>query len=272
VVVQGVFHADLHPGNLILRDDGRLGMIDFGAVGILPRSIREGLATLLLAAASEDDIATTDALLLLVEAPDGADITALQADIGRVLTLMKHSDGNSSIFSQLLDVVRDHHLAVPVPLGIAFRSIITLQSCLRILEPDFDMAARALDRVPHFLRRLLDFHAVMSSLEAQAAILVATARTIPRRVDSLTASVEQAVKAFASPQDHGWVGEIVTEGVGALIAIALVALGIVLVVADAGPLITPDVRLYSFLGASVALAGFVLILRSLRRLFVRRQG
>ncbi|MEL4318704.1 AarF/UbiB family protein [Leifsonia sp. YIM 134122] len=270
IVVQGVFHADLHPGNLVLGDDGRLGMIDFGAVGVLERSMREGLATLLVAAASEDDIATTDALLLLVEAPDGADLSALRADIGRVLTLMKHSDGSSSIFSQLLDVVREHRLGVPVPLGIAFRSIITLQSCLRILDPRFDMAERALDRVPHFLGRLLAPRAVIGSLEAQAAILVATARRLPRRLDSLTTDVEKTVRALAGPQDHGWVGEIVTESVGALIAIALVALGIVLVVADAGPLITPNVHLYSFLGASVALAGFVLILRSLRRLFVRK--
>ena len=270
IIVQGVFHADLHPGNLMLRDDGRLGMIDFGAVGVLERSMREGLATLLVAAASEDDIATTDALLLVVDAPDGADISALQADIGRVLTLMKHSDGNSSIFSQLLDVVRDHRLAVPVPLGIAFRSIITLQSCLRILDPDFDMAERALDRVPHFLRRLLAPRAVLGSLQAQAAILVASTRKVPRRLESLTSSVESALRSLGGPQDHGWVGELVTEGVGALIAIALVALGIVLVVADAGPLITPNVRLYSFLGASIALAGFVLILRSLRRLFVRK--
>ncbi|MET0724823.1 MAG: AarF/UbiB family protein [Leifsonia sp.] len=271
IVVQGVFHADLHPGNLMVRDDGRLGMIDFGAVGVLERSMRVGLATLLLAAAAEDDIAATDALLLLVDTPDGVDISGLQGDIGRVLTLMKHSgDGDVSIFSQLLDVVRDYHLGVPAPLGQAFRSIITLQTCLQILDPEFDMVARALDRVPHFLRRLLAPRALVTSLEAQAGIIGATVRKLPRRVESLTASLENAARVLAAPQDRTWVGELVTEAVGALIAIALVALGVVLVVVDAGPLIAPNVPLYAFIGASIALAGFVLILRSVRRLFVRR--
>lgn len=271
IVVQGVFHADLHPGNLMVRDDGRLGMIDFGAVGVLERSMRSGLATLLLAAAADDDIAATDALLLLVEVPDDVDLTRLQSDIGRVLTLMKHSgDGGGSIFSQFLDIVREHHLAVPAQLGMAFRSIITLQTCLRLLDPEFDMVERALDRVPHFLRRLLAPQSLLGSAQAQVGVIAATARRIPRRLETLTSSVEKGVRALSAPQDRTWVGELVTEAVGALIAIALVALGVVLVVVDAGPLIAPNLTVYGFIGASVALAGFVLILRSVRRLFVRK--
>lgn len=69
ILVYGVFHADLHPGNVLLKSDGTLGLIDFGAVGIIERSRRQHMTALLLAALSENDVAATDALLLIVDPP-----------------------------------------------------------------------------------------------------------------------------------------------------------------------------------------------------------
>jgi len=62
---------------------------------------------------------------------------------------------------------------------------------------------------------------------------------------------------------------VVIETIGALIAIAAVSLGVVLVVSDAGPDLVSGVRLYAFLGATIGLVGFVLIIRALRQLFLR---
>jgi len=273
VVVTGIFHADLHPGNLMLQPDGRLGMIDFGNVGVLERSMREGLVTLLLAAANDDDIATTDALLLLVEAPPDADILSLQRDLGRVLTLNRHS-ADGSIFAAMLDTIRDHHLAVPTSLGLALRSLITLERCLDILDPDFDMVETALERVPHFLRRLITPRSFLGSVQAQAAVLQATARRLPRRLEAISSSLAKGtfnlrIRAFAEPDDRWWIGSVVTEAVGTLIGITAVSLGIVLVVSDTGPDLVSGVRLFSFLGAAIGLVGFILLIRALRQLFLR---
>lgn len=276
VIVTGIFHGDLHPGNLMLRADGRLGLIDFGNVGVLERSMREGLVTLLLAAANDDDVATTDALLLVVEAPADADTKALQRDLGRMLTLARHSaEGQGSVFSAMLDIVREHHLAIPATLGLALRSLTTLERCLAILDPDFDMVGTAFARVPHFLRRLATPRAVLGSAQAQAAVLRATARRLPRRLETISAALEKGtfsvrIRAFSEPDDRWWIGSVVIETVGALIAIAAVSLGVALVVSDTGPDLVPGVRLYAFLGATIGLVGFVLIIRALRQLFLRR--
>ncbi|TFD85745.1 AarF/ABC1/UbiB kinase family protein [Cryobacterium lactosi] len=274
VIVTGIFHADLHPGNLMLRADGMLGMIDFGNVGVLERSMREGLVTLLLAAANDDDIATTDALLLVVEAPADADILSLQRDLGRMLTLTRHS-AEGSIFAAMLDTIRDHHLAVPTSLGLALRSLITLERCLDILDPDFDMVETALARVPHFLRRLITPRSLLGSLQSQAAVLQATVRRLPRRLETISSSLAKGtfsvrIRAFAEPDDRWWIGSVVTEAVGVLIGIAAVSLGIVLVVSDTGPDLVAGVRLFAFLGASIGLVGFILLIRALRQLFLRR--
>jgi ubiquinone biosynthesis protein len=274
VIVTGIFHADLHPGNLMLRADGMLGMIDFGNVGVLERSMREGLVTLLMAAANDDDIATTDALLLVVEAPPDADILALQRDLGRVLTVNRHS-ADGSIFAAMLDTIRDHHLAVPTSLGLALRSLITLERCLDILDPDFDMVETALARVPHFLRRLITPRSLLGSLQSQAAVLQATARRLPRRVETISSALAKGtfslrIRAFAEPDDRWWIGSVVSETVGVLIGITAVSLGIVLVISDTGPDLVSGVRLFAFLGASIGLVGFILLIRALRQLFLRR--
>jgi len=275
LIVTGIFHGDLHPGNLMLLGDGRLGMIDFGNVGVLERSMREGLVTLLLAAAHDDDVATTDALLLVVEAPADADIKGLQRDLGRMLTLARHSaEGEGSIFTAMLDIVREHHLAIPSTLGLALRSLTTLERCLAILDPSFDMVSTAFERVPHFLRRLFTPQSVLGSAQAQVAVLRTTARRLPRRLETISAALEKGtfsvrIRAFSEPDDRWWLGSVVIETIGALIAIAAVSLGVVLVVSDAGPDLVSGVRLYAFLGATIGLVGFVLIIRALRQLFLR---
>ena len=59
VVVEGVYHADPHRGNVLLTDDGRLALLDFGLLGRLDEDTRAGLALLLLAVAQNraDDVA-----------------------------------------------------------------------------------------------------------------------------------------------------------------------------------------------------------------------
>ena len=78
------------------------------------------------------------------------------------------------------------------------------------------------------------------------------------------------MRSFATGDDRWWVSTLVSETVGVLIAITAVVVGIVLVVTDSGPYIVPDVRLFAFLGSTIGLVGFILILRSLRRVFLTK--
>ncbi|PPF87865.1 ABC transporter [Subtercola sp. Z020] len=277
ILVYGVFHADLHPGNVILREDGSLGLIDFGAIGIIERSQRERLATLLLAASNEDDIAATDALLLIVDVPPEADIDSFRHDIGIVLTTVRHRNGGSggSIFTLMLDVIRQHHIALPSTLASAFRSFATLEGCLHVLVPDFDMMGAALDRVPTLLLRMLSIKSLAASTQAQASNTQAYLRTLPRRVDSLMTQLERGtlnlrVRGLADRDDRGFVNGIVGEVVGAFISVAAIVVAIVLVVAGSGPLLADNLHLFDLLGAVVGFFGFLGVMRVVRNALVRR--
>jgi ubiquinone biosynthesis protein len=79
VLFAGVFHADPHPGNVLVLDDGRLRLLDFGSVGRLDRTTRTALLEVLLAVERQDPAGLTDALLAVVARPGDLDAAASTA-------------------------------------------------------------------------------------------------------------------------------------------------------------------------------------------------
>lgn len=279
VALRGVFHADLHPGNLILQPDGIVALIDFGSVGIVEKSLRRLLLPLLVALHNEDDSGATDAVLMLVKPRSGSavDVAALQHDIGVILTRLHNSRADQHLFSALIDVLRHHRLALPPGLLLAFRTLGAVEGTLRRLDPGYDMIKRALSRAPHYALRMGDPRTAALSAQVQLQLGRERLRDLPRRVDGILHDLESGeltvrLRALESPDDRSWVesltGRLTTTVVGA----TLVIVGVMLGVADHGPLLTETVSVFPLLGSIVGLGGLLLLLRSLRSALVRREN
>lgn len=85
VMLDGVFHADPHPGNVLLLTDGRLGLLDFGSVGRIDSALRSALQRLLLAIDRGDPAGLTDALLELTSRPEDIDEQRLERSLGQFM-------------------------------------------------------------------------------------------------------------------------------------------------------------------------------------------
>jgi ubiquinone biosynthesis protein len=85
IMLHGVFHADPHPGNVLVLADGRLGLLDFGSVGRLDGSVRSALARLLLAMDRGDPLGASDALLEVMLRPARSDQQRLERDLGQFM-------------------------------------------------------------------------------------------------------------------------------------------------------------------------------------------
>jgi predicted unusual protein kinase regulating ubiquinone biosynthesis (AarF/ABC1/UbiB family) len=90
VVVEGAYHADPHSGNVLLTEDGRLALLDFGLLGRLDEDTRAGLALLLLAVAQNraDDVA--DLVVSLSLTSTGSDQAGFIQDVRRKLPRFHH--------------------------------------------------------------------------------------------------------------------------------------------------------------------------------------
>lgn len=278
IAIRGVFHADLHPGNLILEEDGSVALIDFGSVGILEASLRRLLVPLLVGIANDDDIAVTDVVMMLCAPEAGSvDQAELQRDLGVIITRMHNSPVDGNLFSLLLDVLRHHRLALPPALLLVFRTLASLEGTLRRLVPGYDMVGHALSQAPRFARQLASPRSMMLSAQTHAALTLESLRRAPRRIENISRSLEDGsfsvrLRTFEGERERGFIESLMGQLMTTVIGIALLVTGIVMVLSYGGPMLTADVALMPFLGSIVGLGGMLLIGRALRAALLRRDG
>ena len=137
VMLEGTFHADPHPGNVLLLADGRLALLDFGSVGRIDAGLRTALQRLLLALDRGDPAGLADALLEVVERPGELDEPHLERMLGRFLA--RHTGAgitpDVTMFTDLFRIVSEHGLAVPPEIAAVFRALATMEGTLTAARP-----------------------------------------------------------------------------------------------------------------------------------------
>src|SRR5437588_5312100 len=145
VTVEGVYHADPHRGNVLLTDDGRLALVDFGLLGRLDDDTRRNLALLLLAVAQNraDDVA--DLILGVSQSSLGADEPGFVQDVRRKLPRY-HWRPLSGIRAgeALADLQRisfEFGISLPTSFALVGKTLAQADSIARILYPELDPIA-----------------------------------------------------------------------------------------------------------------------------------
>ncbi len=183
VFVQGFFHADPHPGNLLLLPDGRLGLIDCGMVGRLSEARRNEFVALLVGALRRDERAVVDALLAWTEDEEQVDLEQLASD-ARALIDRYHGAAlervrMGEVLEEVLEVVRGNGLYLPPDVASLLRVLLLLDGVGRALDPTFDLTAH----MRPFAERLVrDRASWRRALVRQARELGALVSDAPRDV------------------------------------------------------------------------------------------
>ncbi|MFE9231997.1 ABC1 kinase family protein [Cellulosimicrobium funkei] len=268
VLVAGTFHADLHPGNVLVTADGRLGLLDMGSVGRLGEPDRLALAAVLLAVDADDAVAATDALLELLDAPADLDVRRLERAVGQVIVRFRGAGASGAMFTALFRLVTDAGLAVPSQVAAAFRTFTSLEGTLRLLDPGFDLVAAARATAQPLVRRVVTPEGLRERATSLFLGLAPELERLPRRLAKITSDVEAGrltvtVRSFAYPEDRAFLTGLVQQVVSTVIAAAAVVAAVVLVSADSGPELVEGLRLFAVLGAALGFVGTVLAVRVL---------
>lgn len=136
----GFFHADPHPGNLFIEPDGRIGLIDFGMVGVVDAELRERLGILLVALTRKDPHRIAVALSRIASAPS-VDLGELSADMVAIIALY---DGRAiadvpvgKLIREVLSVMRRRHLQLPHEFSLLLKMVVMTEGMGVSLDPDF---------------------------------------------------------------------------------------------------------------------------------------
>lgn len=198
MLFSGIFHADPHPGNIFIDErDGSPILLDFGAVGRLAEPQQEGIKLFLMGIQQNDANILYDAMTLLVEGHDHIDRLKMEQAMAQILLRISYVKRipTEELIHSFFAVVREFGLSFYPSVGLALRSLITLDGTLHLIKADFDLFTEAKEFSKHYITNMLkkpfkEPIATKERLEEEFALMLPALRKIPRRADKLIQRVE----------------------------------------------------------------------------------
>jgi ubiquinone biosynthesis protein len=199
VYTDGLFHGDLHAGNVLLLPDGRLGLIDFGIVGRLNRKTQSAIANMFLALAEEDYDRLAYMYVDLAPFTERIDVDQFARDIRDLIApyfglTMK----NVNLGRLLLDstvIASKHGLVLPPELVMFFKSLISIEGMGRMILRDFDFLSYSLEFAKELVVAKVDPRKMFSDASVVARDLNSLIAFLPRQL-------KQALRRLNDPDFH----------------------------------------------------------------------
>lgn len=255
IMVGGVFHADPHPGNILVRADGTLALIDFGAVGRIDSLQQAALTRILLAIGQRDPRQLRDALLDIATVRTAAEEDLLERALGQFLVqrLGQGMRPDARLFGDLLNLLIDFGLSFPPAIGGVFRALITLDGSLSRLDPGFNLVDEATAEAGRWVGKQVVPDSLSEALVGETLSLIPVLRRLPRRIDRIAGSAERGdlsvnVRLFADERDARVMNQLVNRALLIVIAAAVGLISTLLLGVPEGPELTPSVTLMEALG------------------------
>ncbi|PQA88079.1 2-polyprenylphenol 6-hydroxylase [Hyphococcus luteus] len=191
----GFFHADMHQGNLIVDNEGRLGLVDFGIMGRLDENTRNVFAEIIYGFITRDYARTADVHFAAGYVPPGhsreAFAQALRA-VGEPLQGRNAAQVDMSrVLQQLFDVTALFDMHLRPELVLLQRTMVTVEGVARLLDPEIDMWAAATPVVKEYVNKAIGPMAQAEKLKAAAIKAVELAPKLPDYIETLHRAAEK---------------------------------------------------------------------------------
>lgn len=210
VFVHGEIHADPHPGNLLVTDDGRLAMLDLGMVAHVPPRQRDRLLKLLFAAVDGRGEEVADESIDMGTRLEDFDEPKFVREAGQLVARYAAHSGSQSLSEgrMMLELVRlatACGLRTPPEMSLLGKTLLNLEQVARALDPELDVKKVIEGHLESVMRGRLRRSFSPANLASEAMELQALLREAPRKVSdvlSLLADNRIQVKVVGLEESH----------------------------------------------------------------------
>ncbi len=264
----GRFHADPHPGNVMIRTDGTLALIDFGSAGRLDTFERAAVTDILTALALNDPSLLREAALRVGMEGDEVDPGQLDRAFARLMAdhLGPGAEPSAELLADFLMIVNKFGLRMPTGVSEMLRALATLQGSLERLSPGYPIIDAAQGVAMGQLEAELTPDNLAEEVKRETIRLAPLLRRAPVQLDRIAGQIEQGrlnvrVSLFSNETDVRVVSRLVNRAVLAFIGAALGIVSAMLFQIGEGPALSDNVGLFDLLAFIGLFSGAILIMR-----------
>lgn len=143
IFVNGFYHADPHPGNIMIMADGKLALLDFGMVGRLSARVREYIEDLIPVIVTGDSERLARIIIKIGSLPPTLDQAALGADLSEFISYYGAIPiariNLSEALNEAVSIIHRHHIILPSEVIVLLKTLMTLDGSNRALSPEFSL-------------------------------------------------------------------------------------------------------------------------------------
>jgi ubiquinone biosynthesis protein len=186
IFIDGIFHGDLHGGNLFVLPGNKLGIIDFGIVGRLSEKSRDRLANMVMSLMTEDYENLCYQYAELSDSGPSVDFESFQREVRNTLApymgLSLKEVNAGKILIEATKVATKFNIKVPGDWMLVFKAILTIEGMGRTLDPDFDLMASGQELVKDLVKNQYSLQRLSKDFMWVAKDVAALMQILPRQI------------------------------------------------------------------------------------------
>ena len=250
----GFYHADPHPGNLILLPGNIVGVIDCGMVGRIDEDLRDEVEALLLGIVENDSELVAEQVLRLGAVPADCSREKLRADLQEFMADYTGHPLNEihvgAALNNLVEIIRSHHIVLPPSLAMLLKTLIVLEGTSRRFSPDVSLAALMQPYCTRLMLRRFSPGRIAKRARRSFRVWNRLLTALPRDITDMLARFRDG--SFTVHIDHRHLDPIVNRLVLGILTAAIFLGSSELWSRQAAPLFY-DVSIFGALGYAVSL-------------------
>ncbi len=219
----GHFHADPHPGNIVVLPGNVIGLLDFGMVGRIDDRLREDIEEMLIAIVNHDTAMLTMLIQRIGKPPADLDEAGLAADVadfvGHYSTQSLEHFDLSGALTDMIEIIRRYRIQLSPQVALLIKVLVTLEGSAKLLSPKFSlMELMRPFQKKMFLRRMSPLRHLRKARRFLMEV-EQLAEILPRRLTDILDQVQSG--RFDVHLDHRGLGPSVNRLVLGMLTSAL---------------------------------------------------